>query len=543
MGTQKTRESKQAKQKTPTFLLELPLQVDAGQAKRIRGHLEAGRQFYNAVLSAGQRRLRQMRADPAWREARAIPQTHLQERRAAFAALRERYGFSEYAFHELAKGLRVSWLAEHLDAVLAQTLATRAYRALNRVCVGKARRVRFKSRGRGLSSLENKRNDTGLRFVLEPQENGRTLGFLLWHDDRLPTLIDPDDPVVAHGLAHPVKYARLVRRSASSPRAQGADKEGERYFVQLALCGLPHHKPKHRVGTDTVGLDLGPASIAIVPRQAEARLEKLGAELRPDARVIRRLQRRMERQRRAANPEHYDERGRPRKRGKGAPQESALAHDSPDRGCGPHYHHREAFLPWLASPLGQERGTSRPRDVDRTPQTHRCKHGRHPARGPHTLDQTVPILSRLRQVCSQATLTALAPVPVRHRAGAARPVLRVSGRLSRSSKSVYPLVRPVCRSPFEGAGAGGEARLKAVHERVIQRAKEGQVLPRSMGIPRAGARLPQSRSEATPELLFLSSRGKVEAWKRRPEPPVLEPGESSDLIFLHKSPDPITLLF
>ena len=38
---------------TPTFLLELPLQVNAGQAKHIRGHLEAGRQLYNAVLSEG----------------------------------------------------------------------------------------------------------------------------------------------------------------------------------------------------------------------------------------------------------------------------------------------------------------------------------------------------------------------------------------------------------------------------------------------------------------------------------------------------------
>ena len=57
--------------------------------------------------------------------------------------MRERYGFSEYAFHELAKGLRLSWLAEHLDAVLTQTLASRAYRALNRGCVGKARCVRL----------------------------------------------------------------------------------------------------------------------------------------------------------------------------------------------------------------------------------------------------------------------------------------------------------------------------------------------------------------------------------------------------------------
>jgi hypothetical protein len=69
---------------------------------------------------------------------------------------------------------------------------------------------------------------------------------------------------------------------------------------------------------------------------------------------------------------------------------------------------------------------------------------------------------------------------------------------------------------------GAEARLRAAHERVKERANEGQVLPRSMGIPRAGARLPKSLSEATQELLFLSRRGKVEAWKHRPEPPVLE---------------------
>src|SRR6266436_8939253 len=181
MGTRPREERTPPKEKTPTFLLELPLVADAGQAARLGPLLEVGRQFYNAVLSAGQQRLRRMRADPAWQAARAIPRPQPQERKAAFAALRERYGFSEYAFHELAKKLRVSWLADHLDAVLAQTLASRAYQALNRVCVGNARRVRFKSRGRGLSSIENKRNDTGLRFVLETPEEGNQ-GYLIWKD-------------------------------------------------------------------------------------------------------------------------------------------------------------------------------------------------------------------------------------------------------------------------------------------------------------------------------------------------------------------------
>jgi hypothetical protein len=174
-----------------------------------------------------------MRADPAWQAARAIPRSHKQERQAAFAAVRQKSGFSEYALHAHAKAARVSWLAEHLDAVLAQTLATRAYRALNRVCLGKARRVRFKSRGRGLGSIENKRNDTGLRFVLHKPEEGQQ-GFLIWKDDHLPARIDWNDPVIKQGLDQRIKYARLVQRQASSPRAQGADALGYRYVVQLA---------------------------------------------------------------------------------------------------------------------------------------------------------------------------------------------------------------------------------------------------------------------------------------------------------------------
>src|SRR5437588_2654161 len=326
---------KEPRRKTPTVLLELPLVVNEGQAKRMQGHLEAGRALYNAVLSEGQKRLRRMRADPAWQEARSIPPTQKQERLAAFFALRQRYGFSEYALHEYAKTARVCWIADHLDAVLAQTLATPAYQALNRVCVGEARRVRFKNRGRGLSSLENKRNDTGLRFVLHKPEEGHQ-GVLIWKEDRMRVLIDWKDPVVTYGLAHRIKYARLIRRPVSSPNAQGADCQGYRYFVQLVLEGLPYHKPKHTVGADTIGLDLGPSSMAIVPQQAEARLEVLGGVLIPDERAMRRQQRKMDRQLRAANPEHYDEKGRPSREASGGENSNGARANRPPDGRKPH---------------------------------------------------------------------------------------------------------------------------------------------------------------------------------------------------------------
>jgi hypothetical protein len=144
-----TDQQPHARKRTPTFLLELPLQVTSDQAKRLRAHLEAARQFYNAVLSEGQRRLRRMRADPAWQAARTIPRSQKQKRQCAFAALRAQHGFAEYALHEEATALNCTWIADHVDAVLAQTLATRAYRALKEGVSGSGPARAFQEPGTG----------------------------------------------------------------------------------------------------------------------------------------------------------------------------------------------------------------------------------------------------------------------------------------------------------------------------------------------------------------------------------------------------------
>jgi hypothetical protein len=525
---------------TPTFLLELPLVVHEEQAKRIRGHLEAGRALYNAVLSEGQKRLRRMRADPAWQAARSIPRAQKQERRAAFSALRQRYGFSEYALHAYAKTARVCWLADHLDAVLAQTLATRAYHALNRVCVGDARRVRFKSRGRGLGSLENKRNDTGLRFVLQQPEEGNR-GWLIWKDDRLEAVIDWEDEVVAHGLRQGIKYARLVQRRASSERAAGADAGGFRYVVQLALEGVPHHKPKHTVGTDIVGADLGPSTIALVPRAGEASLSVFCEELAPDAQAIRRLQRKMDRQRRAANPDNYDCQGRIKKQGK-------------------------RWLSWKQS-KGYEQTRRRKAEKERRLAAHRKSlHGkkvheiiavgntiileklsyqawqkqygrsvglRAPGMLVEHLRRTVASTggtlievptgrAKLSQFCHGCGTYVKKPLSQRwhHCACGVGPVQRdLYAAFLASTLSADHLIPSCARSEILWESA--EARLQAAHARVLQRANEGQSLPRSMGVPRAGARRPQSLGEPTLEPALLLVQGRLEAWKDCSEPPAL----------------------
>src|SRR5258707_15497458 len=115
--------------------------------------------------------------------------------------------------------------------------------------------------------------------------------------------VDGCDVVLAPGVACPVKFVRLV------PRTLGAK---NRFYAQLVCEAVPFQKPQHTLGQGVVGLDLGPSAIAVVAAQ-EALLRPFCPEVAPDAKALRRLERKLDRQRRANNPLNYDERGQVKK--------------------------------------------------------------------------------------------------------------------------------------------------------------------------------------------------------------------------------------
>ncbi|GHO45711.1 hypothetical protein KSX_38740 [Ktedonospora formicarum] len=82
---------------------------------------------------------------------------------------------------------------------------------------------------------------------------------------------------------------------------------------------------------------------------------------------------------------------------------------------------------------------------------------------------------------------------------------------------------PSC-ARYQAYWEGAEARLRAAHERLIQRAKEGQVLPRSLGLTRARVRLPKSSEEPPLEPVLHLQDEELEAWDEPLEPPLLEHG-------------------
>ena len=371
--------------------------------------------------------------------------------------------------------------------------------------------------------------------MLQPPQEGNQ-GWLVWGKERISALIDWPDPVVLYGLLrHRIKYVRLLRRKASSPRAKGADRDGSRYSAQLALEGVPYQKPKHPAGEGTVGLDLGPSTIAIVPKHGEARLGLFCAALAPKIATKRRLQRKLDRQRRANNPQHYDEQGRCKKgrktwhdsqgyqatRRRLAHQERTLAAQRKSL-HGQLAHEIVAVGDTIITEQISYRAWQKQfgRSVGlRAPGMFLAILRRTVASTGGTLVEVPTQRTKLSQYChgcgayvKKPLSSALAPVPLWHWARCSVTCTRRFWRRILISRPSFPLLP---RTTWESA----ETRLRAAVEATIQRANAGQVLPQSMGIPRAGARLPQSLGDVQQEPGL--PRGNQEKLARLQEPPSL----------------------
>ena len=297
--------------KTPSYVAEFEVETTSKDRSVLLSRLEAARQLYNAVLGESLRRLARMREDAAFAEAKAMP-SKIDEKanpakHAAFKALREEYGFRDYDLHKLSSLSCNCWLRGHLDVQTEQKIATRAFKAAERYSFGKSGRPRFKRYGE-LGSVEGKANAAGIRY---------RSGSILWNGEfaklELPLIVKVNDQVQAYALKEAdqgkVKYARLLTRSIRGE---------ERVYAQLVLEGKPWIKVdkqgevKHSIGAGVVGMDLGPSHVAFVV-EGKASSTEFCRGLDRKAKALRRYQRRMDRQRRANNPENYNSNGTAKK--------------------------------------------------------------------------------------------------------------------------------------------------------------------------------------------------------------------------------------
>ncbi len=280
--------------KSPSFVAEIPLITTSSDRAVLAARLESGRQLYNAVLSEGKVRLQLLRDSELYQEAKETPKTDKKRRSIAFQKAREFYRFSDYDLQAFANQTAIAstWIKANIDANTIQKIATRAFKTVERMMFCKAKRVRFKGKGQ-FSSLEGKTNKQGIRWTGTSVE---WLGLKL-------TAIITEYPVILHGLSARVKYVRLIQREINQKTY---------WFAQFVCEGVAYQKPQNPIGNELVGIDLGVSTVGIVGN-SETIWVSLAEELTSKQKQIKRLQRRMDRQRRAGNPNNYNQNGTAKK--------------------------------------------------------------------------------------------------------------------------------------------------------------------------------------------------------------------------------------
>lgn len=177
---------------------------------------------------------------------------------------------------------------------MTQNIAERAFSAVERVMYGKAKKVYFRAVGQ-FYTVEEKTNQTGFRYFKD-KKTVEWLGLVM------PVILKEKDEYAHQALNDRIKYCRLQKKVI-----RGQD----RYFVQIVLEGFPPRK-ENRMDSDDenarVGLDIGTSTLAYVSDQ-KVGLVELAEGIGVDDTEKRILQRKLDRMRRANNPDKFNEDG------------------------------------------------------------------------------------------------------------------------------------------------------------------------------------------------------------------------------------------
>lgn len=329
---------------TPTFILSLPIKIKPGQKRILNTRFTMARQVYNAALGESMDRVKRMRATKVYQQAKVMSrgqkkvklpkkpseadkvrkkklEVEYKVRSKAFGDVYNKFGYypnlknnylaypSNYLAKANTKGKKIKYfsssftgsdIGNHLGTRVINNLVNQAAQAVTRwggepyYFNKKKGRPRFKVRNKHfITSVRGggeKFGPSGIRWVSD--------SLVIWNGLELETIRGFDNPIVTHGLSKRIKYASIVRKKI----------RGEwRYYTQLACEGRPFQRYDSKSGV--VGLDLGPSSIAVVVPNGEssmASLEQFCQQLDNIRPEIAKLQRAIDRQRRANNPHKYE---------------------------------------------------------------------------------------------------------------------------------------------------------------------------------------------------------------------------------------------
>lgn len=288
-------------QEKSIFVVTFPLKTEKWQEDRIDKMLRMLTVWYNDKQLLLRNRYFHLIDSPEYKEIK-------KKGKRDISNFMQENGFNKFGIEKvfadasLSKSATNEQMSEHgINSVIIQELSHRAWSAWDKILNGKGKTPKptvvntLKSRLKGSSvigftySLEN---FTLTMFASKPHRHELFT---------IPFEVNRNSEYELFALAQEVRNIAITRKDVRGKH---------KYYVQFSFAGTPYNKGR-QLGTGVVGIDPGPTHMAFVGDN-EVRLIPLTA-LTVNEQETARLKRKLDRSRRATNPQMYDEDGTTKK--------------------------------------------------------------------------------------------------------------------------------------------------------------------------------------------------------------------------------------
>lgn len=286
------------------FIVQFPLKTEKYQEDILNKRFEIGRQIYNSLVNVTQKRYKEMIKTKKYRTLMSSLTGNKKTDKDIWKQInniRKQYGMSEYSFYGDVKEMQHHF-KKNIDANTARKIASAVWRAYEDLFYGEGEEIHYKKYGQ-LNSLEGKSNKQGIRFKDD---------MILWNGLKIPVVINYNNYYEHQAMQADICYCRIIRKYVRNKY---------KFYVQIVFKGNPPVKVntetgeiKHCIGEGDVGIDIGTQTIAISSR-SDVKILELADRVQNIENQKRRLQRKMDRSRRATNPDNYNPDGTIKKQG------------------------------------------------------------------------------------------------------------------------------------------------------------------------------------------------------------------------------------
>ena len=269
------------------FVYTLKLNTNRTHHKQLEKRFRMADDIYQKTLRQILKRVRNQKKDPLYKKAYKLPKGT--ERNAILKELDEKYDLhGSFTFGKFANNYRNQRnYARYIPSDVAVKLDIRAWNAYSKVKFAKgAKRINL---NQPLLSFEANR-DTGIIIrngILKMGTKGAQF--------ECPVKYNNDD-YEREVFSREFKFNRIVRKFQYGRW---------HYYVQMIFDGTPPQKHASTLKS-SVGIDIGTSTIA-TSSYYQTELRELAANVSRETDHLRRLQRKLDRQRRANNPQNYND--------------------------------------------------------------------------------------------------------------------------------------------------------------------------------------------------------------------------------------------